>query len=102
MGKPNLEFRKIPSLLFLYEVNADGTIFRNARSKRVKKCYKHSHNSRTEYWCLNVCLKGRIRKVYIHKVVAECWLGAKPEGYARTLQEEKLTLSNENACFRLV
>lgn len=81
MSKANLEFRKIPSLLFLYEVNGDGTIFRNARSKRVLKCWKQSHNSNTEYWCLNVKLKGKIRKVYIHKVVAECWLGAKPEGY---------------------
>ena len=81
MQQANLEFRKIPSLMFLFEVNGDGTIFRNARSKRVLKCYKHSHNSNTEYWCLNVKLKKRIRKVYIHKVVAECWLGAKPEGY---------------------
>lgn len=77
----NLEFRKIPSLKFLYEVNSDGTIFRNARSKRVLKCRKHSHNSQNEYWCLNVNIAKKIRKVYIHKVVAECWLGAKPEGY---------------------
>ena len=81
MHKANLEFRKIPSLLFLYEVNEDGTIIRNARSKRALKCRKHSHNSHTEYWCLNVNLKGKIRKVYTHKVVAECWLGQKPEGY---------------------
>lgn len=81
MQKANLEFRKIPSLKFLYEVNCDGTIFRNARSKRVLKCWKHSHNSNSEYWCLNVTINKKIRKVYIHKVVAECWLGKKPEGY---------------------
>lgn len=81
MPQANLEFRKIPSLLFLFEVNGDGTIFRNARSKRVLKCQKQSHNSNTEYWCLNVNIKRKIRKVYIHKVVAECWLGTKPEGY---------------------
>ena len=80
-NKANLEFRRIPSLKFLYEVNEDGTIFRNARSKRCLKCYKHSHNSKTEYWCLNVNIGKKIKKVYIHKVVAECWLGAKPEGY---------------------
>ena len=79
--KNNLEFRKIPSLKFLYEVNADGTIFRNARSKRCLKCYKHSHNSDTEYWCTQVNISKKIIKVYIHKVVAECWLGEKPEGY---------------------
>jgi len=79
--KNNLEFRKIPSLKFLYEVNCDGTIFRNARSKRCLKCHKHSHNSNTEYWYTLVHIEKKIRKVYIHKVVAECWLGAKPEGY---------------------
>ena len=81
MSNSNLEFRKIPSLKFLYEVNCDGTIFRNARSKRCLKCYKHSHNSNSEYWCLSVNIGKKIRKVYIHKVVAECWLGKKPEGY---------------------
>lgn len=77
----NLEFRKIPSLKFLYEVNCDGTIIRNARSKRVRKCYKQAHNSKTEHWVTTVTIGGKTRKVFIHKVVAECWLGAKPEGY---------------------
>ena len=81
MSNSNLEFRKIPSLKFLYEVNCDGTIFRNARSKRVKKCRKQSHNSNTEYWATTVSIAGRRHKVFIHNVVAECWLGAKPEGY---------------------
>lgn len=77
----NLEFRKIPSLKFLYEVNCDGTKIRNARSKRCLKCYKQKHNSNTEYWCLTVNIGRKPHKVYIHKVVAECWLGKKPEGY---------------------
>lgn len=77
----NLEFRKIPSLKFLYEVNCDGTKIRNARSKRCLKCHKHSHNSKTEYWYTLVNIGKKIHKVYIHKVVAECWLGKKPEGY---------------------
>ena len=77
----DLEFRKIPSLKFLYEVNCDGTIFRNARSKRCLKCQKQAHNSKTEYWVAIVKIDGKARKVFIHKVVAECWLGAKPEGY---------------------
>ena len=81
MSTSNLEFRKIPSLKFLYEVNCDGTIFRNSRSKRVRKCYKQAHNSKTEYWVTTVCIGGKARKVFIHKVVAECWLGEKPEGY---------------------
>ena len=81
MSTSNLEFRKIPSLKFLYEVNCDGTIFRNSRSKRVRNCYKQAHNSKTEYWVTMVCIGGKQRKVFIHKVVVECWLGEKPEGY---------------------
>ena len=80
MQKANLEFRKIPSLKFLYEVNGDGTVIRNARSKRHLKCFKKSHNSKTEYWCTQVNIKKCVKKVFLHKVVAECWLGQKPEG----------------------
>lgn len=76
----NLEFRKIPSLQFLYEVNGDGTIIRNVKSKRHLKLFKKSHNSDTEYWCTQVNIKKHIRKVFVHRVVAECWLGARPEG----------------------
>lgn len=80
MQSANLEFRKIPSLQFLYEVNGDGTIIRNVKSKKHLKCFKKSHNSKTEYWCTQVNIKKHVRKVFIHKVVAECWLGEKPEG----------------------
>lgn len=40
MPQANLEFRKIPSLKFLYEVNGGGTKIRNARSKR---CHHRRH-----------------------------------------------------------
>ena len=80
MQSANLEFRKIPSLQFLYEVNGDGTVIRNVKSKRHLKCFKKSHNSKTEYWCTQVNIKKQVRKVFIHRVVAECWLGARPEG----------------------
>ena len=33
----NLEFRKIKSLLFLYEINSNGTIVRNVKSKKRTK-----------------------------------------------------------------
>lgn len=72
MSKSNLEFRRIPSLKFLYEVNGDGTKIRNARSKRCLKCFKKSHNSQTEYWCTQINIAGKIRKVFLHNVVAEC------------------------------
>ena len=44
------------------------------------KCFKKSHNSNTEYWCTQVNIKKKIRKVFLHRVVAECWLGERPEG----------------------
>ena len=78
--KTNREFRKIPSLQFLYEVNEDGTVIRNVKSKKPLKCFKKSHNSRTEYWCTQVNIKHHIRKVFLHRVVAECWIGPRPDG----------------------
>ena len=80
MQNANLEFRKIPSLQFLYEVNENGTIIRNVKSKRHLKCFKQSHNGNTQYWCTQVNIKHKIHKVFIHRVVAECWLGSRPEG----------------------
>ena len=76
----NLGFRKIPSLQFLYEVNSNGTIIRNVKSKRHLKLFKKSHNSNTQYWCTQVNIKKHIRKVFVHRVVAECWHGPRPEG----------------------
>ena len=76
----NLEFRKIPSLQFLYEVNSNGTVIRNVKSKRHLKLFKKSHNSNTQYWCTQVNIKKHIRKVFVHRVVAECWLGPRPDG----------------------
>jgi len=81
MIKSNLEFRKIPSLDFLYEVNCDGTIIRNVKSKKHLKCFiKRRYENSTPYWCTQINIKHKVRKVFIHKVVAECWLGPKPEG----------------------
>lgn len=77
----NLEFRKIKSLQFLYEVNSNGTIFRNVKSKRQLKIKLDFHHSETGYYCTFVNIKGKCIRVMIHQVVAECWLGDKPDGY---------------------
>lgn len=76
----NLEFRKIKSLQFLYEVNENGTIFRNIKSKRQLKIFLDMHHSEKGYYTTFVNIKGKIKRVTIHKVVAECWLGDIPEG----------------------
>lgn len=82
----NLEFRKIKSLNFLYEVNENGTIFRNIKSKKQSKIKLDFHHSKNGYYTIFVRIGGRklgakTIRVPIHKVVAECWLGDKPEGY---------------------
>lgn len=81
MNNSNLEFRKIKSLQFLYEVNENGTIFRNVKSKKQLKIKLDMHHSQKGYYVTFVNIKGKCTRVMIHKVVAECWLGDKPNGY---------------------
>ncbi len=81
----NLEFRKIKSLKYLYEVNENGTIFRNVKSKKQSKIKLDMHHSGYGYYATFVHIGGRrpgakTIRVMIHRVVAECWLGDCPEG----------------------
>ena len=77
----NLEFRKIKSLDFLYEISENGRIFRNVKSKKQSKIILDMHHSKTGYYAVWVCIKGKVKRCMIHKLVAECWLGEKPDGY---------------------
>ena len=77
----NLEFRKIKSLDFLYEVKENGTIFRNVKSKKQQKIKLDMHHSEYGYYVTFVRLHGKCTRVMIHKVVAECWLGDCPDGF---------------------
>ena len=77
----NLEFRKIKSLNFLYEISEDGRIFRNVKSKKQRKIILDMHHSKHGYYAVWVIIKGKTKRVMIHQAVAECWLGDKPEGY---------------------
>ena len=86
INNSNLEFRKIKSLKFLYEVNENGTIFRNVKSKKQLKIKLDYHHSEKGYYVTFVHIGGRsensrIIRVMIHRVVAECWLGDIPLGY---------------------
>lgn len=82
----NLEFRKIKSLKFLYEINENGTILRNVKSKKQIKIKLDYHHSEYGYYVGFVHIGGRskdsyIKRVMIHRAVAECWLGDCPEGF---------------------
>lgn len=86
MSKSNPEFRKIKSLNYLYEINEDGTIFRNVKSKKQSKIILDFHHSEKGYYATFVHIGGRrpgsyTKRVMIHSAVAECWLGDRPEGY---------------------
>lgn len=80
MNNSNLEFRKIPSLGLLYEINENGTILRNIKSKKQTKIFLDLHHSKYGYYMAFVNLKGKRKRVAIHNAVAECWLGPKPDG----------------------
>ena len=77
----NREFRKIPSLKFLYEVSEDGRIFRNVKSKKQNKIIVDYHHSTAGYCFTFINRNKKVLRIPIARVVAECWLGAKPEGY---------------------
>lgn len=84
MNNSNLEFRKIKSLNYLYEINENGTIFRNVKSKKQLKIKLDFHHSEKGYYVTFVHLGGRksdkkIVRCMIHRIVAECWLGDCPE-----------------------
>ena len=71
MSNSNREFRKIPSLNFLYEVSKDGRSFRNVKSKKESKIlvdYSHSEKG-CRYTFVNI--KGYKQRISITKVVAE-------------------------------
>lgn len=83
----NLEFRKIKSLKFLYEINSNGTIMRNVKSKKhlLIRCDKHHSTTGKGYMYTFIHTGGRHEwgktiRLPIHRLVAECWLGPKPDG----------------------
>jgi hypothetical protein len=83
----NLEFRKVPSLKFLYEINSNGTILRNVKSKKQLLIKLDMHHSDRGYYVSfvhnpSVCGdKNKVKRVMIHRIVAECWHGPCPDGY---------------------
>jgi hypothetical protein len=77
----NLEFRAVPSLQFLYEVNENGTVLRNIKSKKQIKIINDMHHTKgVGYYAAFVSIKGKPRRVAMHSIVAECWLGKRPDG----------------------
>ena len=78
MANSNREFRKIPSLNFLYEVSKDGRSFRNVKSKKESKILVDYCHLEKVYLYTFVNIKGHTQKVSISKVVSETF-GHNPE-----------------------
>ena len=80
----NLEFRKVPSLKYLYEISEDGRYVRNVKSKKYLTVKLDTHHSKVGYFmvwfCRKIDGKQKVFRRSIHSLVAECWHGAKPDG----------------------
>ncbi len=79
----NVTYRKIPSLLFLYEITNDG-LLRNVKSKRILK----GTEDESGYYTITFQNKSIIKyygthfKKRIHQLVMEVWGPAKPNSNA--------------------
>lgn len=72
------EFRKIPSLKFLYEINKYGVV-RNVKSKRVCKSYQEKNGYiRISFHNSTLLENGKVKHCCLERLVAECWC-EKPE-----------------------
>ena len=74
----NQNFRKIPELKYLYEVNEDG-IVRNVKSKKILK----PRLNKEGYLQINIHIKDEPVTITIHKLVADAFLkdtGCNPDG----------------------
>ena len=65
----NQNFRKIPELKYLYEVNEDG-IVRNVKSKKILK----PRINKEGYLQINIHIKDEPVTISIHKLVADAFL----------------------------
>ena len=92
-----IEFRKIKSLQYLYEISEDGRMIRNVKSKKYLKVFKDERaSSWSGYWKTQVNIKGHIQKVLMHVAVAECWLGENPDKRIYTVDHKDRNKDNNH------
>ena len=65
------EFRKVPSLKFLYEINQDG-VLRNVKSKK-ETTFDLGKNGYYRCTIHNKDMASTTKHFYKHRLVAECW-----------------------------
>lgn len=79
-AKSELGFKPIPSFDNMYEINENGTVIRNVKTKKNLKIFLDMHHSKTGYYATFINFKGIVRRLMIHIAVAEAWIGKRPEG----------------------
>ena len=85
----------------MYEINADGTIIRNARTKRPLKIVLDCHHYSKGYYATFIHMGGRrpdakTVRVMLHRAVAECWL----DSYQECGQVEHIDKNPHNNSYR--
>lgn len=80
LPKIGLKFKPIPSFDNMYEINENGTVIRNAKTKKNLTIFLDMHHSKTGYYATFINFKGIVRRLMIHMAVAEAWIGPRPEG----------------------
>lgn len=97
----NLEFRKVKSLQFLYEVNENGTILRNVKSKKQCNIFLDTRLKKKNKYVTFINIKGELKKIMIHKIIAECWLGDPPKDF-KVIHIDKNIYNNHYTNLRYV
>lgn len=80
LPKSDLKFKTIPSFGNIYEINENGTVIRNVKTKRNLTIFLDTHHSKLGYYATFINFKGVVRRLMIHVAVAEAWIGSRPEG----------------------
>lgn len=93
------KYRKIPSLQYLYEVNAQGTV-RNVKSKRVRPVWKDEKGRRF----VSVIIKGERFVRVVDSLVAECWKHSERDPVPVTIAfgPENIHFSTLTQCARYI
>lgn len=64
------EYRKIPSLKFMYEVSSTGVV-RNVKSKKI---LRQRTTPTSDYLYIHASIKNKLIYRPVHRLVAECWI----------------------------
>lgn len=100
MSKTNLEFRKIPSLRFQYEISTDGRYVRNVKSKK----YCHIFEKDGEYYfrVRNRREEGKYLVCSILQICKECGIPhiSNAEKYGMKIHKNEYVISSRNDSFR--